>query len=445
MLEQANPLPLFADSIGRKIDAIPKQRMTGMVDEVVGMLVRARVPNVRIGEICNLYDASGRLLSEAEVVGFSGDAVLLSLYRDTLGISTHTEVVPTGQSQEIAVGEAMLGRVLNAMGEPMDTEMKGPLLTTDRRSIQAHAPDPLTRQLISKPLTLGMRAIDGMLTVGEGQRLGIFAAAGVGKSTMLSSLVLGAEVDVVVISLIGERGREVREFIELNLGEKGMRRSVMVVSTSDRSPVERARSAYVSTAIAEFFRDRGRKVLLLMDSVTRFARAMREIGLAAGEPPTRRGYPPSVFTALPRLMERAGMGKVGSITAIYTVLVEGDDMTEPVADETRSILDGHIVLSRDLAAANHYPAIAVLESASRVMNNIVSREHLAAAGKIRQYMAAYKAAELLIKVGEYKQGSDPVTDASISKIGAINSFLRQQVRDIEDFDSTLMKMQGLAA
>ena len=248
---------------------------------------------------------------------------------------------------------------------------------------------------------------------------------------------------MVVICLIGERGREVREFIEHNLGEEGMRRSVLVISTSDRSPVERARSAYVATAIAEFFRDRDRRVLLLMDSVTRFARAMREIGLAAGEPPTRRGYPPSVFTSMPRLMERAGMGEIGSITAIYTVLVEGDDMTEPVADETRSILDGHIILSRDLAAANHYPAIAVLDSVSRVMNNIVSSEHLAAAGKLRQYLAAYKSAELLIKVGEYQKGTDVVTDTAIEKIDAINEFLRQGTRHVERFATTVEKMNEI--
>ncbi|MCY4325849.1 MAG: type III secretion system ATPase SctN [Betaproteobacteria bacterium] len=441
----ANPLELFVEKINRRIEAMPVQRMTGMVDEVVGTLVKAHVPSVRIGEICHLRDASGTLLSEAEVVGFVGDTVLLSLYRDTIGISTHTEVIPTGQTQEIAVGEQMLGRVLNAMGEPMDLDSKGPLLTTELRPIQTDAPDPLTRQIIAKPMPLGVRSIDGLLTVGEGQRIGIFAAAGGGKSTLLSSIVLGAEVDVVVISLIGERGREVREFIEHNLGEEGMRRSVLVISTSDRSSVERARSAYVATAIAEFFRDRGRKVLLMMDSVTRFARALREIGLAAGEPPTRRGFPPSVFTALPRLMERAGMGAVGSITAIYTVLVEGDDMTEPVADETRSILDGHVILSRKLAAANHYPAIAVLDSASRVMGNVTSDEHLKAAGQVRQYLAAYAAAELLIKVGEYSKGSDATTDKAIEKIDALNAYLRQDTREIEKFEDTVSKLKALAS
>jgi type III secretion protein N (ATPase) len=284
-----------------------------------------------------------------------------------------------------------------------------------------------------------------MLTCGEGQRMGIFAAAGRGKSTLMGMLVKGADVDVTVVALIGERGREVREFLEHELGEEGRRKAVIVCATSDKSSMERAKAAYVATAIAEYFRDQGKRVLFLMDSVTRFARAQREIGLAAGEPPTRRGYPPSVFATLPRLMERAGMNDRGSITALYTVLVEGDDMTEPIADETRSILDGHIVLSRKLGAANHYPAIDVLASASRVMNAVVGGEHKAAAGRVRELLAKYAEVELLVKIGEYKRGADRVTDEAIDKVEAIRGFLRQRTDERAAFPQTLDALAALAA
>jgi type III secretion protein N (ATPase) len=284
-----------------------------------------------------------------------------------------------------------------------------------------------------------------MLTCGEGQRMGIFAAAGGGKSTLMGMLVKGADVDVTVVALIGERGREVREFLEHELGEEGRRKAVIVCATSDKSSMERAKAAYVATAIAEYFRDQGKRVLFLMDSVTRFARAQREIGLAAGEPPTRRGYPPSVFATLPRLMERAGMNDRGSITALYTVLVEGDDMTEPIADETRSILDGHIVLSRKLGAANHYPAIDVLASASRVMNAVVGGEHKAAAGRVRELLAKYAEVELLVKIGEYKRGADRVTDEAIDKVEAIRGFLRQRTDERAAFPQTLDALAALAA
>jgi len=300
--------------------------------------------------------------------------------------------------------------VLDGLGRPLDTETRGPLVADKFYPVFQEAPDPLKRRIISQPLELGVRAIDATLTCGEGQRMGIFAAAGGGKSTLMGMLVKGAAVDVTVIALIGERGREVREFIEHELGEDGRRKSVVVCATSDKSSMERSKAAYVATAIAEYFRDQGKKVLFLMDSVTRFARAQREIGLAAGEPPTRRGYPPSVFATLPKLMERAGMNEVGSITALYTVLVEGDDMTEPIADETRSILDGHIVLSRKLGAANHFPAIDVLASASRVQNAVVTAEHRAAAGRLRELMAKYAEVELLVKIGEYKRG--PASETS---------------------------------
>jgi type III secretion protein N (ATPase) len=303
-------------------------------------------------------------------------------------------------------------------------------------------PNPLERKVICDPLPLGLRCIDGMLTCGEGQRLGIFAAAGGGKSTLLAEIIRNTAAEVSVLALIGERGREVREFIEKDLGPEGMKKAVLVISTSDRSSMERLKAAYVATAIAESFRDKGMKVLLMMDSVTRFGRAQREIGLAAGEPPTRRGFPPSVFSELPKLMERAGNSSKGSITALYTVLVEGDDMTEPIADETRSILDGHIILSRKLAAENHYPAIDVLASISRCQGAIVTKEHKKAASRLRQLLAKYNEVALLLKIGEYKQGSDPETDEAIARHDRINAFLRQGLDEKDSYEETVSKLEA---
>jgi len=339
------------------------------------------------------------------------------------------------------VGPGLLGRVVNGLGEPLDTQTHGPLEVTDYYPVFRDAPDPLTRRIISKPTALGVRAIDGLLTCGEGQRLGIFAAAGGGKSTLLAMLIKGADVDVTVLALIGERGREVREFIEYDLGPEAAAKAVIVVATSDRSSAERAKAGFVATSIAEYFRDQGKRVLLLMDSVTRFARAQREIGLAAGEPPTRRGFPPSVFATLPRLMERAGQSDKGFITALYTILVEGDDMTEPVADETRSSLDGHIILSRKLAAANHYPAIDILASVSRVMGAIVDEEHKAAASRLRELLAKYDEVELLVKIGEYKKGSDALADEALSKIDGIRAFLRQRTDDLTSLEETVQALK----
>jgi type III secretion protein N (ATPase) len=328
------------------------------------------------------------------------------------------------------------------MGDPIDTSTRGPLHVTRYYPVLTGAPDPLRRRIIKHPLSLGVRALDGLLTCGEGQRLGVFAAAGGGKSTLMAMLVKGADVDVTVVALIGERGREVREFLEHELGEEGRARSVIVCATSDKSSMERSKAAYVATAIAEYFRDQGKRVLFLMDSVTRFARALREIGLAAGEPPTRRGFPPSVFAALPRLMERVGMGHKGSITALYTVLVEGDDMTEPIADETRSILDGHIILSRKLASANHYPAIDILASVSRVMNMVASDDHKQIAGRFRELMAKYNEIELLVKIGEYKRGADPKADQAIDRIEKLRTFLRQRTDERISFEETLSQMSA---
>jgi type III secretion protein N (ATPase) len=425
------------DMLELAIADTPTLAIKGRVTQVIGTIIKAVVPAVKVGEVCILRQPGEDFEMKAEVVGFAREAALLTPIGDMYGISATTEVMPTGRAHMVPVGDGLLGRVLDGLGNPLDASERGPLEADRFYPVFADAPDPMKRRVIKDPVPLGVRAIDSLLTCGEGQRMGIFAAAGGGKSTLLGMLVKGAAVDVTVIALIGERGREVREFIEHELGEEGRKRAVIVCATSDKSSMERAKAAYVATAIAEYFRDQGRKVLFLMDSVTRFARAQREIGLAAGEPPTRRGYPPSVFATLPKLMERVGMNDKGSITALYTVLVEGDDMTEPIADETRSILDGHIVLSRALAASNHYPAIDVLASASRVQNNVISPEHRAAAGRLRELMAKYADVELLVKIGEYKRGSDGVADEAIDKIDAIRSFLKQATRERTDLSSTI--------
>jgi type III secretion protein N (ATPase) len=435
-------LPGFIADLGSRVANFDPYHLTGRVRKVVGTIIHAAVPDVQVGEIVELYTRSNGSSLLAECVGFLQEEALLSPIGETHGISPRTEVRRTGRVQSVAVGSGLKGRVLDGLGNFIDGR-------TDRFEpdtwypVHKDPPDPMKRRVIDRPLPTGLRAIDSLLTIGEGQRMGIFAAAGGGKSTLLSMLCKGAEVDVTVLALIGERGREVREFIEHDLGPAGMANTVIVVATSDKSPMERAKAAYVATAIAEYFRDQGNRVLFLMDSVTRFARAQREIGLAAGEPPTRRGFPPSVFATLPRLMERVGMNDTGSITALYTVLVEGDDMNEPVADETRSILDGHIILSRKLAAANHYPAIDILSSKSRVMDAITSKTHVAMARKINSWLAAYADVELLVKVGEYKQGSDPASDLAIEKYKPINAFLQQDMDEFDSFDVTLEKLAEL--
>ena len=407
----------------------------GRVEQVVGTIIRAVVPGVKVGELCILQNPWEDFSLKAEVVGFVKNVALLSPLGSCQGVSPATEVIPTGEILSVPVGEELLGRVLDGLGQPIDG---GPALKTRTHyPVFAEAPNPMTRKIISKPLSLGLRSLDGMLTCGEGQRMGIFAAAGGGKSTLLSSIIKGCSAEVCVLALIGERGREVREFIEHDLGPEGRKKAVLVVSTSDRSSMERLKAAYTSTAIAEYFRDQGKSVLLMMDSVTRFGRAQREIGLAAGEPPTRRGFPPSVFSELPKLMERAGNNDKGPITALYTVLVEGDDMTEPIADETRSILDGHIVLSRKLAARNHYPAIDVQASVSRVMNAIVSKEHKKDAQRLRQILAKFAEVELLVQIGEYKKGADKDADEALARIDRVNAFLKQGLDEKSTFEQTL--------
>jgi type III secretion protein N (ATPase) len=420
-------------------------KIRGRVVQVTGTIIRATVPTVKIGEICHLSGPESDTDMLAEVVGFSQGTALLMPMGDMQGISNDTQVIPTGKVHMVPVGFGLLGRVLDGMGNPMDTETHGPLPVTRFYPVLTGAPDPLKRRIITRPLPLGIRCLDGLLTCGEGQRMGIFAAAGGGKSTLMAMLVKGADVDVTVVALIGERGREVREFLENELGEEGRRKAVIVCATSDKSSMERSKAAYVATAIAEYFRDQGKRVLFLMDSITRFARAQREIGLAAGEPPTRRGFPPSVFATLPRLMERVGMGHKGSITALYTVLVEGDDMTEPIADETRSILDGHIILSRKLASANHYPAVDILASVSRVMNMVVSPEHKIIAARLRELLAKYQEIELLVKIGEYKRGSDSMADQAIDRINNINQFLKQSTDEFMEFDQIIELMKQAVA
>jgi type III secretion protein N (ATPase) len=436
-------LDYITEMMSLALEDTPTLRIKGRVIQVIGTIIKAVVPTVKVGEVCLLRNPGDDYEMKAEVVGFVKDAALLTPIGDMYGISGATEVIPTGRAHMVPVGYGLLGRVLDGLGRPMDELERGPLVADKFYPVFADAPHPLKRRLIKDPLELGVRVLDSTLTCGEGQRIGIFAAAGGGKSTLMGMLVKGADVDVTVIALIGERGREVREFLEHELGEEGRKKSVVVCATSDKSSMERAKAAYVATAIAEFFRDEGKKVLFLMDSVTRFARAQREIGLAAGEPPTRRGYPPSVFATLPKLMERVGMNEKGSITAFYTVLVEGDDMTEPIADETRSILDGHIVLSRKLGSANHYPAVDVLASASRVMNNVITAEHKAHAGRLRELMAVYADVELLVKIGEYKRGGDATTDEAIDKQDRIKAFLRQRTTEESSFQNTLAELKAL--
>ncbi len=423
------------------LENIELTTLHGRITEVVGMLIKAILPRAKMGEVCLIKKEGPPLL--AEVVGFTKEEVYLSPLGEMSGINPNSEVIPLNTSLKIKVGKELLGRVLNGLGEPLDEKEKGPLVLNETYSVTNSPPDPLKRKKIEKPISTGVRCIDGALTCGEGQRVGIFAAAGGGKSTLLGMIARYAKADVNVITLIGERGREVREFLENDLGKEGMERSVIIVSTSDQSAQLRLNAAYVGTAIAEYFRDQGKKVILMMDSVTRFARALREIGLAAGEPPARAGYTPSVFATLPKLLERSGNSEVGSITAFYTVLVAGDDMNEPVADEVRSILDGHIILSSELARQYHYPAIDLLASASRILSHVVSKEHLELIGKVREVLANYKKNELLVRIGEYKPGSDKNADYALKFIDKVNRFLKQRVDEKCSLEETLQQLNVL--
>ena len=423
-----------------RLQAVDPLLYEGQVTQVVGTVIEAEIPGASLGTVCKVVTGRGSVL--AEVVGFRGSRNLLMPFHDLVGIGHGAKVRPVRQEHTVSVGPELLGRVLGPLGEPIDG--KGPLGCAARASLFRDAPNPLGRSRIGESLPTGVRVIDTMLTLGKGQRIGIMAGTGVGKSTLLGMVARNTQSDINVIALIGERGREVREFIEENLGEEGMRRSVVVAVTGDASPILRVKGAYVATTIAEYFRDQGQDVMLMMDSVTRLAMAQREIGLAAGEPPTSRGYTPSVFAMLPRILERCGTSDTGSVTGIYTVLVEGDDFNDPIADATRGILDGHIVLTRDLAARNHFPAIDVLKSTSRVMKDVTDPAQMADAGELRDLMATWGDAEELVNIGAYRAGSNPRIDRALELIGPLRAFLRQQVSDPAPIVESLTALAELA-
>lgn len=432
-------------NINKFIDAVDQCisiKLTGKVTQVIGLVIESQGPVVSVGELCYIHSHFPDMPPvPAEVVGFREGYVMLMPVGEMQGIGPGCEVVSAQKTLQVKVGDMLLGRVLDGLGNPMDD--KGPILSDLEYPLQAPPPPPLTRPRIKESLYVGVRAIDGLITMGQGQRIGIMAGSGVGKSTLLSMIARNTEADISVIALVGERGREVRDFIERDLGEEGLKRSVVVVATSDQPALVRIKGAMTATAIAEYFRDQGHKVILMMDSVTRFAMAQREVGLTIGEPPATRGYTPSVFALLPRLLERAGTSDTGSITGIYTVLVDGDDMNEPIADAVRSILDGHIVLSRAIAAQNHFPAIDILPSVSRVMNEVVTKEHLKAAQQMRSLMAVYKDAEDLIHIGAYVKGSSAKIDEAIKKIDNINDFLCQDIFEVDTYETTEEKLLGI--
>ncbi|SCY14305.1 flagellar protein export ATPase FliI [Alkaliphilus peptidifermentans] len=406
----------------------------GRVSQVIGLTIESIGPAVKIGEVCLIHTLKGKKPVLAEAVGFREKKVLLMPLGEMEGIGPGSKVEATGTTLEVKVGNALLGRVLDGLGEPIDG--KGPIAISKTYPVMGIPPNPLDRKRIMEPLSVGIRAIDGMLTCGNGQRIGIFSGSGVGKSTMLGMIARNTQADVNVIALIGERGREVKEFIDNDLQEEGLKRSVVIVATSDQAPLIRMKGALLATSIAEYFRDQGSNVMLLMDSLTRFSMAQREIGLAIGEPPVTKGYTPSVFAVLPRLLERSGTSEKGSITGLYTVLVDGDDMNEPIADAVRGILDGHIVLSRKLANKNHYPAIDILSSISRVMPSIVNENHISTASKIKEILATYSEAEDLINIGAYVKGTNKKIDYAIKKIEDINQFLTQGTHDKTNFIET---------
>lgn len=424
------------------LDTLAPIQVTGKVTQIVGLVVEGYCPAATVGTLCELIPRDGGTPVPAEVVGFRNSRALLMPLGELRGLGPGSRIRVVSNSATMPVGRELLGRVIDAMGQPIDN---GPAISREiDMPLYALPAGPMERDTIDRPLDLGIRAINGLLTCGQGQRMGIMAGSGVGKSTLLGMIAQNTLADVNVIALIGERGREVREFIERDLGPEGLARSVVIVATSDQSPLLRMRGAFVATTIAEYFCAQGQNVLLMMDSVTRFAMGMREVGLAVGEPPTTKGYTPSVFATLPKLLERAGSFRdSGSITGLYTVLVEGDDMNEPIADAVRSILDGHIVLSRRLAAKNHYPCIDILHSASRVMNAVVDKDHQEQSGRLREVLATYQEAEDLINIGAYKKGSNQKIDFALAHIDAVTSFLRQRVHEAVDLPATIAQLQEL--
>ncbi len=416
-------------------------KTNGKVTQVIGLIIESTGPHARLGEVCYIYPRDGSQKVTAEVVGFKENRVLLMPLGGLEGVGPGCEVISTGRTLKIGVGPELLGRVIDGLGNPLDG--KGFIFTTEDYPIQASPPNPLLRKRISEPLSLGVKAIDGLLTCGRGQRIGIFAGSGVGKSTLLGMIARNTNADINIIALVGERGREVREFIEKDLGDEGLRRSVVVVATSDQPALVRIKAAMVATALAEYYRDQGRDVMLMMDSVTRFAMAQREVGLAVGEPPATRGYTPSVFAILPKLLERSGTSDKGTITGLYTVLVDGDDHNEPIADAVRGILDGHIVLSRILAVQNHYPAIDVLASVSRVMNEIVDPEHRKLAAELRSILATYMDAKDLVDIGAYNPGSNPKIDYALEMIEETNKFLCQEIEECVSLEESCARLRQL--
>lgn len=438
---------LNRDSYDERLSRAMLYGEAGKVTQSLGLLYHAHLPGAGIGSVCRILQGSDRRPDapgiDAEVVGFRDKHIVLMPFDDTQGINNDSLVILKEKASVVRAGYALLGRVLDARGEPIDG--KGPIGEgLEERNLYQRPSHPLDRTVITQPLDLGVRAINGLLTTGKGQRVGIMAGSGVGKSVLLGMMARHTAADINVIALIGERGREVREFIERDLGPEGLARSVVIVATSDKAPLLRMRGAFLASTIAEYFRDEGKDVLLMMDSVTRFCMAQREIGLSLGEPPASKGYTPSVFATLPKLLERAGTGVgQGSITGIYTVLVEGDDMDDPIADSARSILDGHFVLSRRIAQRNHFPALDVLQSASRVMRSVISKDHQAWAGSIREWMALYAQAEDLINIGAYTRGANPKIDQAIAVIDRIQAFLRQGIDEKSSFADTTAIMQGI--
>jgi len=409
------------------MDNIETIKLRGKVTDVVGLIVVSQGPSAVLGEICSIYNKYGEKLCDVEVVGFKDGKVLSIALDETGSISPSCEIVATGKSFRVGVGDHLLGRVIDALGNPIDG--KGEIIYSQFRNSKREPPNPMERQRIVEPLQTGVRSIDGLLTIGKGQRIGIFAGAGLGKSVLLGMIARNTNADVNVISLVGERGREVREFIEKELKEEGLKRSVVVVATSDKSALLRLKGAYTAITIAEYFRDQGKDVNLMMDSTTRFAQAQREIGLTIGEPPATKGYTPSVFSLLPKILERAGTAKKGSITGFFTVLVEGDDMTEPVADAVKAILDGHIVLSRKLANKGIFPAIDPLQSVSRIMPDIVDEKHRRKAMEFINILSTYRDSEDLINIGAYVKGSNPNIDYALAKYDSLINYIRQDIME----------------